>query len=105
MTILQALNGYYDRMAARGEAEPPGYSRERISYEILLAPDGEVTAVNDIRVLTEKGIFVPRMMDVPAGVKRTAGIAANRMWDKTAYVLGVTSAGDWAGLRTHLVQT
>jgi hypothetical protein len=25
--------------------------------------------------------------------------------DIDAYVLGVTSAGDWAGLRTHLVQT
>ena len=90
MTILQALNGYYDRMAARGEAEPPGYSREKISYAILLTPDGAVAAVNDIRDTTGKKP-APIMMNVPAGVKRTAGIATNKLWDKSAYVLGVTS--------------
>ena len=90
MTILQALNSYYDRMAARGEAEPPGYSREKISYAILLTPDGAVTAVNDIRDMTGKKPALI-MMNVPAGVKRTVGIASNRLWDKTAYVLGVTA--------------
>lgn len=90
MTILQALNSYYDRMAARGEAEPPGYSREKISYEILLAPDGTVAAVNDIRDTSGKKP-VPILMNVPASVKRTVGVASNRLWDKTAYVLGVTA--------------
>jgi CRISPR-associated protein Csd1 len=90
MTILHALNSYYDRMAARGEAEPPGYSREKISYEILLTPEGAVAAVNDIRDTTGKKP-APIMMNVPAGMKRTVGIASNRMWDKTAYVLGVTA--------------
>ena len=91
MTILQALNSYYDRMAARGEAEPPGYSREKISYAILLTPDGAVAAVNDIRDTTGKKP-APIMMNVPAGVKRTVGIASNKLWDKTAYVLGVTAS-------------
>ena len=36
MTILQSLDRYYDRMAARGEAEAPGYSREKIGFAILL---------------------------------------------------------------------
>lgn len=90
MTILQALNGYYDRMAARGEAEPPGYSREKVSYAILLAPDGAVAAVNDIRDITGKKP-APIRMNVPAAKKRASGIAPNRLWDKTAYVLGVTA--------------
>lgn len=90
MTILQALNSYYDRMAARGEAEPPGYSREKISYAILLTLDGAVAAVNDIRDTTGKKP-APIMMNVPAGVKRTVGIASNKLWDKSAYVLGVTA--------------
>ncbi len=90
MTILQALNSYYDRMAARGEAEPPGYSREKISYAILLTPDGAVAMVNDIRDMTGKKP-APIMMNVPAGMKRTVGIASNKLWDKTAYVLGVTA--------------
>jgi CRISPR-associated protein Csd1 len=90
MTILQALNSYYDRMAAWGEAEPVGYSREKISYAILLKLDGAVAAVNDIRDTTGKKP-APIMMNVPAGVKRTVGIASNKLWDKTAYVLGVTA--------------
>jgi CRISPR-associated protein Csd1 len=90
MTILQALGSYYDRMAARGEAEPPGYSREKISYAILLTPDGALAAVNDIRDTTGKKP-TPIMMNVPAGMKRTVGIASNKLWDKTAYVLGVTA--------------
>ncbi len=91
MTILQALNSYYDRMAARGEAEPTGYSREKISYAILLNPDGAVAAIDPLRIPNEKGKYVPRLMNVPAGVKRTVGIAPNKLWDKTAYVLGVTA--------------
>ena len=90
MTILQALNSYYDRMAARGEAEPPGYSREKISYAILLTPDGAVAAVNDVRDATAKKP-APIMMNVPAAKKRASGIAPNSLWDKTAYVLGVTA--------------
>lgn len=101
MTILQALNSYFDRMTARGEAEPPGYSREKISYAILLTADGAVAAVNDIRKPDETGKFVPRMMDVPAAKKRSSGIAPNRFWDKTAYVLGVTAGDDRRTAREH----
>lgn len=101
MTILQALNSYYDRMAARGEAEPPGYTREKISYEVLLTTDGTVAAVNDIRIPNEKGKFIPRMMNVPAAKKRASGIAPNRLWDKTAYVLGVTAGEGKRTAREH----
>ena len=37
MTVLQALDRYYDRMAARNEAEAPGYSREKIGFAIALS--------------------------------------------------------------------
>ena len=30
-------------------------------------------------------------MSVPQAVKRTSGVAPNFLWDKTAYVLGVTA--------------
>ncbi len=41
MTILQSLDRYYDRMAARNEAERPGFSREKIGFAIILSPEGE----------------------------------------------------------------
>lgn len=98
MTILQALNGYYERMAARGEAEPPGFSRENISFAITLSPAGEPVSVLDLRQKSGKKL-VPQRLSVPAAVKRTAGISPNLFWDKTAYVLGRTAGG---GNRTAL---
>jgi len=91
MTILQSLDRYYDRMAARGEAEAPGYSREKISFAIVLDPDGAVVEVMDRREMSGKKL-VPRLEEVPAAGKRTSGIAPNLLWDKTAYVLGRTAA-------------
>lgn len=89
MTILQALSGYYDRMAARGEAEPPGFSREKIAYAVVIDADGTVVAVDDLRDTTGKRpVATPR--DVPASQKRTVAISPNFLWDKTAYSLGVT---------------
>lgn len=96
MTVLQALDRYYERMAAKGEAEPPGFSREKISFAIELAADGTPVAVIDLRQASGKRL-VPQMLSVPAAVKRAAGILPNLFWDKSAYVIGRT-AGD--GKRT-----
>lgn len=98
MTILQALSGYYDRMAARGEAEPPGFSREKISFAVVFDADGNVTGVDDLRDSTGKKP-VATVRDVPTGPKRTVAVLPYFLWDKTAYSLGVTS-GD--GKRTAL---
>jgi len=90
MTILQALDRYYDRMAARGEAEAPGYSREKISFAITLSSDGEPIDCVDLREINGKRL-VPRQIEVPAAIKRASGIAPNLLWDKSAYVLGRTA--------------
>ncbi|MBB3773644.1 CRISPR-associated protein Csd1 [Angulomicrobium tetraedrale] len=90
MTILQSLDRYYERMAARGEAEPPGFSREKIGFAIELSPDGVPVAVIDLRAASGKKL-VPQLLSVPAAVKRTAGILPNLLWDKSAYVLGRTA--------------
>jgi len=90
--ILQALTTYYQRLLARGEKglSPFGYSPEKISYEILLAPDGRVVDVNDIRDTSGKKP-VPRMMNVPQPPKRASNIAPCFLWDKTSYVLGASA--------------
>jgi CRISPR-associated protein Csd1 len=90
MTVLQALDGYYGRMAARGEAEAPGFSREKIGFAIVLTPDGEPIDVLDLREAQGKRL-IPRLLEVPAAVKRTAGVLPNLLWDKTSYVLGRTT--------------
>lgn len=90
--ILQALSRYYQRLIDQGAGgiAPYGYSPEKISYEIVLAPDGAVLAVHDIRDTTGKKPQ-PRVLDVPQPEKRTVGIKSNFLWDKTSYVLGVSA--------------
>ena len=41
MTILQALDRYYGRMAARGDVVPPGWSMEPIGVVLELGADGD----------------------------------------------------------------
>ncbi len=92
--ILQALVRYYQRLIENKKGidgiAPYGYSPEKISYEILLTPDGRVVTANDIRDTSDKKAR-PRMLDVPQPEKRTVGIKPNFLWDKTSYVLGVSA--------------
>ncbi|MCB1634855.1 MAG: type I-C CRISPR-associated protein Cas8c/Csd1 [Xanthomonadales bacterium] len=90
--ILQALVRYYQRLLDRQTdgISSYGYSPEKISFEILLAHDGSVMQVNDVRDQSGKKPS-PRLLDVPQPEKRTAGIKANFLWDKTSYVLGFSA--------------
>src|SRR6476661_5762453 len=92
MSVLASLVRAYDRMSARGEIPPYGYSQEKISFVIPINPDGTVAhAPIDIRQGEGKK-RVARPLAVPQPVKRTSGIAPNFLWDKTAYVLGITGS-------------
>jgi CRISPR-associated protein Csd1 len=78
-------------MATRGEVPAFGYSQEKIGFLIPLNVDGTLAGLPvDLREAAGKK-KQPRMMAVPQPVKRTSGIAPNFLWDKTAYVLGVTT--------------
>jgi CRISPR-associated protein Csd1 len=90
--ILQALAGYYERLLDVGAdgIAPYGYSPEKISYEIVLAADGRVAAVNDIRDTSAKKPR-PRVMIVPQPPKRASNIAPGFLWDKSSYVLGTSA--------------
>ena len=90
MTILESLDKYYYRLLGRGHADPPGYSRESISFCIWLNPDGSIYEVEDLRDHSGQRPLIRRMR-VPQAVIRTSGILSNFLWDKTSYVLGVTT--------------
>jgi len=91
MSLLSALVAAYDRMP---DAPPFGYSSEKIGFCLVLNPDGSVAEVIDLRADDKKRS--PRMMQVPQAKKRTAGVSPNFLWDKSSYVLGVTSEKDLA---------
>lgn len=88
MSILQALAGHYERLVANGEAPDYGYSREPVSYSIVLSPDGAAVDVIDLRD-TSGRMPRPSLRKVPRSVTRSSNVAANFLWDKTAYTLGV----------------
>lgn len=86
MSMLAALVRAYDRLP---DAPPFGYSLEKIGCCVVLNPDGSVADVVDLRDTDKKRS--PKMVLVPQAKKRTVGIDPNALWDKTAYVLGVTA--------------
>jgi CRISPR-associated protein Csd1 len=100
MTILTALARAYDRMAEQNLVPPYGYSEENISFVISLNLDGTPAGKpHDLRLLDGKK-RKSRRIPVPMGAKRTAGVFSFFLWDKTAYVLGVT-AGEGKRLETE----
>ena len=102
MSMLASLVRAYDRLP---DAPPFGFSTEKIGFCVLLNRDGSVASVEDLRADDRKRS--PRMLLVPQAVKRTAGISPNFLWDKSAYVLGVTAgegkrtADEHAAFRAH----
>ena len=88
MTILNSLVGLYERLADDGTAPAVGFSRENISYAVVLSPAGEVVDVHDVRD-PSAGKPRPSRRDVPRAVKRTGQPLPNFLWDKTTFALGV----------------
>lgn len=86
--ILQALTSYYKRLddSPDHQVAQPGYAPQKVSFALLLGPDGTLKEVQDLRV--QKGKYLrPRLMLLPT-INRAAGIAPQFAWDNTQYVLG-----------------
>lgn len=91
MSVLASLVRAYDRMATRHEVPPFGYSQEKIGFLISLNADGTLAGPPiDLRQSEGRKRTAPPI-PVPQPVKRTSGVAPNFLWDKSAYVLGVTA--------------
>ncbi|MEA3435595.1 MAG: type I-C CRISPR-associated protein Cas8c/Csd1 [Thermodesulfobacteriota bacterium] len=92
--ILQALNSYYERLVADSKSGMPPYgtSMENISFALVLAADGTLQEVEDLRE-QDGNKKRPRKILVPAAEKKASGIKANFLWDATGYVLGLDDKG------------
>lgn len=90
MTILSALTRLYERMIETGTAPKPGFTAEKISYELIIDKQGTPVDLSPLEKSTDKKPG-PCIRSVPKAVKRASNITPNLLWDKTAYVLGVTA--------------
>ena len=94
--ILQALTRYYEDLLSRGEIAAPGWTPAKISFALCLNENGELTQIVPTMDEVSKGkktVFQPQLITLPAAVKRTVSIAANFLWDNSAYLLGIDQKG------------
>ena len=94
--ILQALTRYYEDLLSRGEIAAPGWAPAKISFALCLNENGELTQIVPTMDEVSKGkktVFQPQLITLPAAVKRTVSIAANFLWDNSAYLLGIDQKG------------
>lgn len=94
--ILQALHGYYERKMR--DPDPArrlpaaGLEEKEIPFILELAADGRLVGISDTRTQEGKKKLA-RRYQVPQGVKKTSGVAANLLWDTAEYVLGLDTKG------------
>lgn len=88
MSMLGSLVKAYEKLPGKPVF---GYSTEKIGFLVSLSPDGSPAGrPHDLRGMTGKRP-VSLQLQVPQPIKRTVAVAPNFLWDKTAYVLGVTA--------------
>ncbi len=94
--ILQALHAYYERRQRLPDAADrlpqPGLEDKEIPFILELSADGRLITLHDTRVRQGKK-SIARRFQVPQGVKKTSGVAANLLWDTAEYVLGLDIKG------------
>ena len=100
MSILHSLTGLHDRLEFNGRAPSFGFSRENISYTIVLSSEGSLSNVLDLRDTSGKTPR-PSRREVPRSVKRTGQPTPNFLWDKTSFVLGAGTSESSRVLREH----
>lgn len=89
--ILQSLNELYTRLAddPAYEIAPPGFSPQKISFRIVIKPDGTLFGVEDARTPDEKAKPQNTVMLVPGEAKPPgSGINPGLLWDNQTYLLG-----------------
>ncbi len=88
--ILQSLNELYDRLKTDPDYQiaPPGYSIQKISFKVVLKPNGELFGIQPVRVTSGKNVR-PRLETVPGTAKPPGqGLNPCLLWDNTGYMLG-----------------
>ena len=97
--MIEPLVRYYGALDEVDAVPPLGYSAQKISFAVVLGPDGTVADIVDVRDHAGK-TAQPRHERVPRPVMRTRSIACNFLWDKTAYVFGASASSNRA-LQEH----
>ena len=94
--ILQALTQYYEDLLRLGKINRPGWSKQKVSYSLLLSEEGQLLQLLHLQQEVQrrnKTVLGPQEMWVPSPVKRSSGIRPNFLCDTSSYLLGVDGKG------------
>ena len=89
--VIKVLVDLYERLLQQKLVSPSGWDKIKISYLVILKPDGTVKELKDVRESVTRGkktILVPRLMELPSAVVRSNGKKSNFLWDNSSYVFG-----------------
>jgi CRISPR-associated protein Csd1 len=91
--ILQALARYYERRAKDADTAlaPEGFQLQEVPFIIVVSSQGELVQIEDTRQGEGKRRRA-RQFEVPAGVKRASGVAADLLWGSPEYIFGLETA-------------
>lgn len=83
--ILQSLYDLYERLIRDEEYEIPlhGYSRQNISFKVVIKPDGTLHSIENIKDPNNKR---PRRMIVPGGDKQTGKVTKESVHKKVQFL-------------------
>ena len=94
--ILQALTGYYERLAELGKLPEIGWCQAKVSYAVNLSKEGEVKGILSLKQekkIGNKLVLQPSSMKVPQMVTRSSGVLANFLCDNSKYLMGIDTDG------------
>ena len=103
--ILQALTRLYEDMADRGDIARQGWGPAKISYALCIDGDGRLTQILPLikeEHTGKKTVLRPRIMELPAAVKRAVNILSNFLWDNSSYCLALMAKASRNAARNAL---
>lgn len=89
--LLQCLDQLYDRLAAEPEYElpHPGYSLQKITFCVVLNPDGSLHEIQDARQETDGRPRPQQLMVLGSTRPSGSGLNPRFLWEKPDYMLGM----------------
>ena len=94
--ILQALVRYYEDLLQNGTLCAPGWVKEKITWGLQLADDGQPLLLHDLRTPQQRGkktVLLPQERSVPDHATRSSNTDPHFLCDNSSYILGVDPKG------------
>jgi len=97
--ILQCLVSLFDRLQSdpkiydgtQAAVAPPGYSSQKIIFEVVIEPDGSLHAIQKVYTSADKKDKFRQMIVPGTGKSSGSGINPNFLWDRPDYMLGYSA--------------